>query len=488
MKTCDYFIIWAGIAWISLYHKLEWDIILADPEPFSYKIWESHIPNVLHADLGILKLIPKIKKLKSFSTKKWTIFADSKNKKYENMIFTELTDLYAFHAQRSELERLLVKELKISYVKERVEDIDLENSIVITNKNTYKVNKYILDCSWPRKFIANKLGALTTLENWWDASAKWWYWDIEQRNKNEKNVWEYTLLNHISDGLWLWQIPLYNTSILSVGVVSLKKEITTKEYENIVQTYKHPYYASLSIRIWDDELSKTYNKKWFSKSSTVSSWKNFILIWDAYSFTDPIFSIGTGTAISEAVFIAQKLNDDTFDAKEYDEKCKKVMSTFLDSFKLWYNDGWKDKFNLSLIQKNTLQWNILKDSFHNFESTLASYITLVTGLEKIYIWNHQDIEEMKRIVIYFSSENYCITEHSFEIWYIWLNRNVTIKIIENSIQEIFMGMQDKVLSMFEIHTQTSHLESKEQKKLFLYIKKLVDQKIIPTYFDKNHSA
>jgi hypothetical protein len=51
-----------------------------------------------------------------------------------------------------------------------------------------------------------------------------------------------------------------------------------------------------------------------------------------------------------------------------------------------------------------------------------------------------------------------------------------------------MGMQDKVLSMFEIHTQTSHLESKEQKKLFLYIKKLVDQKIIPTYFDKNHSA
>jgi hypothetical protein len=63
------------------------------------------------------------------------------------MIFTELTDLYAFHAQRSELERLLVKELKISYVKERVEDIDLENSIVITNKNTYKVNKYILDCS-----------------------------------------------------------------------------------------------------------------------------------------------------------------------------------------------------------------------------------------------------------------------------------------------------------------------------------------------------
>lgn len=486
MIECDYLIIWMWIAWIWLAHSLKWDVIICEANPFSYKIWESHIPNILHADLDILKLIPKLKKLPSFSIKKWTIFADSKNKKYENLIFTELTDLYAFHAQRSELEKFLVNELDIQYNKELVTDIDLDNSIVFTNKNTYKVKKYILDCSWPRQVIANKIWSTQALKNWWKASAKWWYWDVTNINKKEKKIWDYTLLNHIRDGIWLWQIPLYDKNILSVGVISLEAEISNKEYKDLVYWYKHPYYNSIKFREWSDELSRIYNRVWFSQWSTVSSWKNFILIGDAYSFTDPVFSIGTGTAISEAVFIAKELNNNSFNSKEYDNKCKHVTKIFLNSFKLWYNDEWKNKFNLSLIQKDALQWNILKESFHSFEGTLASYINLVTGLEKIYIGNHQDINNMKYIILYFPSESYSVKNNILIIWYMWLNKNETLTIKEPLIQEFFLSIKESVLSMYDIYWKVKILEDKNQTKVFWYVNKLIKQKIIPTYLNKDN--
>jgi hypothetical protein len=42
---------------------------------------------------------------------------------------------------------MLVEELNIDYKQEEVTDIDFENNIVYTNISSYKVNKYILDCS-----------------------------------------------------------------------------------------------------------------------------------------------------------------------------------------------------------------------------------------------------------------------------------------------------------------------------------------------------
>jgi hypothetical protein len=73
------------------------------------------------------------------------------------MVFTELKDLYAFHSNRSELEKFLVKELGIKYKAECVKEINLEKNQVITNLNAYQFTKYVIDCSGPAKLIANHL-------------------------------------------------------------------------------------------------------------------------------------------------------------------------------------------------------------------------------------------------------------------------------------------------------------------------------------------
>jgi hypothetical protein len=316
---------------------------------------------------------------------------------------------------------------------------------------------------------------------WWIAHATRWYFDIKKINANEKNVSEYTLLNHINDGTWMWQIPLYKSSILSVWIISLKKTLIKWDYEKLVLKYKHPFYSEISLKRWTGELERIRTRQGFSESSTISSWKNFILVWDAYSFTDPVFSIWTWTAVSEAVYVANSLNNWVFNPKEYDEKCKKVNASFLTSFKFWYNDDWKKKYNLSLIQKNTLQWNTLIENFHHFDSTLSSYIWLVTGMEWLYEWNHQNIKHFKNIIVYFAEENYNFNNSILLLWYFWLNSSKYIEIKEEEVINFFISIKWKLLDTKTVIKLSMKYNISIQQKIIYYFKSLIIKKIIPTY-------
>src|SRR3989338_9763896 len=113
MITCDYLIIGSGFAGIGLKYKLLGKTILIDKNPFSYKIGESHIPNLVNCDLGLFSLIPKIMKMKSYTRKLGSIFCDSYHGKYASNFATPLGTFFACHCEREEIERLLAKELSI---------------------------------------------------------------------------------------------------------------------------------------------------------------------------------------------------------------------------------------------------------------------------------------------------------------------------------------------------------------------------------------
>jgi len=487
MINCDYFIIGMWIAGIWLKYKLKWDVVLVDKNPFSYKIWESHIPNLLHADFSIFeKIAPKLKKkLTSYQTKKWTIFSDSTSEFYKDSAYTELHDLYAFHSERIELEKMLVEELNIDYKQEEVTDIDFENNIVYTNISSYKVNKYILDCSWPRMFVANKLWLINKIPNWWKTYAIWWYWDIKNTNIHKWKVDEYTLINKIDNNTWIWQIPLFWWKILSAWIVSTDKEYSNIDYLDLITKNKHPFYSEiLNMDDNSNDLWKIYKRNNYAKISSKVVWDNYILVWDSYCFADPVFSVWTWVSISEAVYIADSLNTDNFNKEDYTKKSNELISTLLWNFTSWYDDWWKENYIMSNIQENSLQWWVINKTLW-IDDTLKTYVSLISWLEPEYTWNHNEKEW--DIITFFHEWLYLFNNNELEIWYHWINSKKIEKINNKKVIDLFINLKFKVISLSNLIILWWKKLSKEDYSIFLeHVNNMKSMRMIPIYYKKTN--
>ena len=339
---CDYLIIGAGIAGIGLKYKLLGKTILVDKNPFRYKIGESHTPPLLALDYGLFSLIPKIERMESYTRKLGSIFCESTYGRYLTQDATPLGESYAFHSERSELERLLAKELSVTIRKEEVKEIDFERSIVTTDKNVYKVRKFIMDCSGQSKIIAQKLGLLAPIEQFKDMQAKWGYWEILQKREGKDSWAQWTVINRIAEDEWLWQIPIYNCSVLSMGIIKKGEAPSDQEFLQKAEKFSADCYTLESL--YKRPAPKPYMEKIhfranYARISNKPSGKNWILVGDAYCFADPIYSIGTGMAMSEALCVANHLNKNNgkFDHDWYEQKCRKLVGCVTAGLETWYN-------------------------------------------------------------------------------------------------------------------------------------------------------
>jgi hypothetical protein len=491
MIECDYLIIWMWISWIWLKYKLKWDVVLLDKSPFSYKIWESHIPNLLDADIWLLKLAPKISKnLKSYQLKKWSIFADSKESLYWQFVYTDLKDAYTFHSERPELEKLLVDELNIDYKVEEVIDIDFDNKIVETNINKYKVNKYILDCSWPNMFIANKLWLVKKVYDDRKSFATWWYWDVKSNDNSKKKVDEYTLLNQIDDKTWIWQIPLFWWKIISIWVVSLSYKVEKKEYLDIVEKYKHPYYKDINLsNDKESYLWKIHYRLNFSKISSKSSSDSYILVWDSYCFADPIYSVWTWVSMSESIYLAKLLNDNTFSSELYQKKLDKIMWTLVWEFTSWYDDSWRNIYVLEKIQEDALQWKLIKNELASYEDILKRYSDLIYSIEKECWWNHEKIINSKwhNIIMFFSDWTMRTKDSSLEVWFFWMTEESYEIITNKEVIDFLLSIKNKVYYVKDLLSFWKEcLSENNYPVLYKYILKLFKKKLVPIYFDNKN--
>lgn len=342
MIQCDYLIVGAGIAGIGLKYKLLGKTILVDKNPFKYKIGESHTPPLLALDYGLFSLIPKIERMESYTRKLGSIFCESTNGRYTTQDATPLGESYAFHSERSELEQLLAKELSITIRKEEVKNIDFGKSIVTTDKHVYKIKKFIMDCSGQSMVVAKKLNLLAPIERFKDMKAKWGYWKILRKAEGKDSWAQWTVINRIGEDEWLWQIPIYHCSILSMGIIRRGEVLSDEEFIRKAEKYSADCYTLESL--WKRPAPKPYMGKIhlranYAKISSKPSGKNWILVGDAYCFADPIYSIGTGVAMSEALYVANHLNKNNgeFNHGWYDEKCGKLISCVTAGLETWYN-------------------------------------------------------------------------------------------------------------------------------------------------------
>lgn len=367
MEHVDYLIIGSGMAGLTLKRFLKNDrTAVVDPEPGRYKIGESIIPELFY-NLEVRKLIPDIRKLKSYTKKHGSIFM-TETEVASFPLPPELADI-AMHIERPEFERLMMRKWNIPVREERVLEINMEDKHVRTDKNTYQVKKQILDCSGPAMVVASHLHERSEIL---PAHAIWTYYDIQDirdeafydeiaehgktymrfdvpkgrllPEKEESPGWkpsQTTILMQVQEGMWMWQIPLFDSTRLSVGIVSRKGKLTREEFLDLVKRHHSPHYT-LSLRTIDNSspYNRVHRRDHLAQKARVASTPDYVLIADAFAFADPIYSVGTGLAVNKAIQVAALLNNGGWSEKKslfYNTRYDELIAAAIEGFNFWYS-------------------------------------------------------------------------------------------------------------------------------------------------------
>src|SRR6185436_13723078 len=118
---------------------------------------------------------------------------------------------------------------------------------------------------------------------------------------------------------------IYNGSILSMGLLHRGEPLSKDAFIQYAEKYSAACYKLTSIAQNPKRAIKPYMKEvharmHYSRRSAKCSGKNWILVGDAYCFADPVYSVGSGVAMLEAITIANNLNQNngSFDHAWYE--------------------------------------------------------------------------------------------------------------------------------------------------------------------------
>jgi hypothetical protein len=363
MKT-DYLIIGAGQAGLVLKRFLGRSVLL-DPNPGGYKIGESVVPEQF-AHPVMQALVPKVRELPSFAPKFGTTFVCGDSVASFPLPPTEAA--LSMHVARSELEQLMAREWDTDITRERVVEIDLARKTVRTDKQTYEVERQIIDCSGPAMVVGSALGEVSSL---WPVYAAWGYFDVlsssddrfwDALRRDGKKYLRYdaprrkvlpgseidgwspsrtTILTRLRDGVWTWQIPLFGSKLLSFGVVSRHAPISSAELLSIAAEHRSENYV-LAPRAPDgsSHYNRIYTREGFARRARVGATMDYILLADAFAFADPVYSVGTALAVNKAIELASVLNgpgwtDDRRAA--WCEAADELLARAIKAFDFWYS-------------------------------------------------------------------------------------------------------------------------------------------------------
>lgn len=349
----DYLIIGAGVAGMTLRRFLDAPrVALLDPHPFRYKLGESIIPehfrDPAHADIR-----DEVPKLPSYSPKYGSMYIGA-----DGVAAFPLSPLdypYASHLRREELEGRMAERWGIEIERERVQRYDPTANTVQTDKRTWRVTKQVIDCSGVARVLARAMGMEQEL---WRSFASWMYLDIRAVRddrfaaflretgraygrfdpgvghplpQQEYEGWapsNCTIVWRVRDGMFAWQIPLYNKSVLSFGVTSRHGPVSREELlgfarENVAPCYDtdpRPFDGSS-----DYNRFHVYNR--FSRRAARVANDRWILVGDAAFFGEPIYATGTAVAVNQALRVARALNETGWTAAARDDYLARCART-----------------------------------------------------------------------------------------------------------------------------------------------------------------
>lgn len=364
----EHLVIGAGVAGMTVAHLLGERAVVLDPHPERYKIGESIIPQ--HFQHPALRpVLERVRALPSACPKTGTLFVTAHSASYFPILDDALPAerALAVHVERAELERAQRECLKTQVRKERVVAVDFDTRVVTTTERRYRVGGVVVDCSGPAMFVARRLGIVREL---WPIWAGWGYFDVERVERERFFEWlgsgerEYlrydgvarglvrggeraafdpshvTLLTAIAEGIWSWQIPLFGAKLLSFGVVSRNGPVTEDQYRALTRQALGPQYVA-RLRPFDHTgpFSVFHQRQGFARAATEYAGEGWALVGDAAFFGDPVYSVGTGVAVSHATQLAELLLSQGWSAPVREAWQRQQRATFArveQAYRNWY--------------------------------------------------------------------------------------------------------------------------------------------------------
>lgn len=365
VREVEHLIIGAGVAGLTLRHFLsageeDGRVAIVDPNPGGYKIGESLIPEVFrHPNMAAL--VPELQALPSFTAKRGTTFLAHGELAYFPIAGPEFGE--AMHVARDEMERAMARAWSIDVTRAAVTDIDWARKHVQTDAGAFAVSGLILDCSGPAMVVARSLGEVEELL---PGHATWAYYDVVAERPEALagagfRYLEYdvrhrkvlpaeamasdaivatTLLSMVEDGLWTWQIPLFGGRRLSYGVVARDRPISVDRYRAIAEAHVAPHFEiRRRAEHGDSPYDRVHVRSGFARRARRAADRDFILLADAFGFSDPVYSVGAGLAVSQAIEVAQMLTDGGWTearCKQYVARCEQTLIRARRAFEYWY--------------------------------------------------------------------------------------------------------------------------------------------------------
>jgi len=366
-QAVDVLIIGAGMAGTVLARFLRRDrVVVLDPRPGSYKVGESIVPEHFHHPV-LRALLPAIRALPSYTPKWGSTFVSGDS--VASFPLPPHGAEVAMHVARQELEPLMHRAWSTPITREAAREVDIQARVVRTATTEYRVQELIVDCSGPSMFVAGQLGMVEPL---WPVSARWAYFDItdirddlwrdvlRQRGasyrrydipkgvllpEQELEGWRpshTTTLTRVDAARWIWQIPLFGRTRLSVGLVNRGPEpVSTEELFELAQQHAAPHYT-LRPRPTDgaSPYDRVHTRRGFARKARVPATLDYVLLADACAFADPIYSVGTGLAVNKAIELAALLNEEGWTPAtlaRWSADYEALITRAVAAFESWYD-------------------------------------------------------------------------------------------------------------------------------------------------------
>ena len=386
----DIIVIWWWPAWCSTAIMLKqywYSVAIYEKDSFpKHNIWESFLPIVNSDYMKVIWLDEDIRNMwfekKYWNTfiwwndrEPWSLFFD-KRLNADQKTFSEedtkniLTGDYthSYQVNRYDFDMLFINKAKslwidifentkiskVQFNNKSIEELELEDGSKVKAK-------FYVDASWQIAKIANTLWERTFNKDLWFSAT---YWYFKNCNFLDNFLSKHTQYIVSTELWWIWFIYIWN-NVTSIWLVSDKKNISNTEFLNTLDSVdeisKLTKWSSLVDSLWNktNEIKKARNRSYSNKSLY---WDNYLLVWDAAGFVDPILSWWLSLAlmswITWSAFIDHYMkNQDSKKLKEYEEIIFKDIDNYYKLAKYWY---WNNKSTQSWFwkAKNILWYDI----------------------------------------------------------------------------------------------------------------------------------